>query len=630
MKFLKIIRRFWTHTWRRAWNELPSWVRVLAVLGILLGIGWMTARPAYARFRQWRLERNYQAALVADRAGRSSEARELARALILSGDRRVETLRVLERSLVALKDPRHEEVALWLFGHPSAGLEDRVRTFAVLAPESPYGRMRVLWSSLSEHERKDPRFMMPIADRMLADGAFGTVMQLLGAPSGDAHDPAAAERRIRAAIGVASPESCEDAQRWIVDAWKADPDSPLEVWLRLESIPVVELDDFLLEPMRAWLVQGRPGKPGRGECIDARIRWPLLAPAERGPFLDTLIARWKRDAPLALGKFLAAVGHDERLVEALDDPVVCEDDELVALRLEALQRLRRADDMVLTLLLQGRTLTPMWTQSWLAAASHVAGDTAIQADAWRAAIEEGQTSSEAGALIELNDFAVKAGMLEEHRSALVAAIKRGRGALPAYDQVKPFLKALEEQDSDDDLIAVHQRFVRLEPWNPALVNRYCHLAALSGLEDPAVLIGHLESVANQAPDLAQTSAVQATVHLLGGDVVRADECWKRLKLPVDELTVGFRAAHLATAVVAGRTPPDDASVVSFPWDELLSCERTAFRKIIDEVARENQRKAQEEKLAREQKAAPAAVPAATGASESGDTYLPPLPPVKAR
>ena len=400
--------------------------------------------------------------------------------------------------------------------------------------------------------------------------------------------------------------------------------------MRIESIPVDELDGFLLEPMRGWLAQGRPGKPGRAECIDARIRWSVLAPADRGPFLEAMVARWRQDAPLALGKFLAAVGLDERLVEILDDPAVGEDDELVVLRLEALQRLRQADDMVLTLLLQGRTLTPMWTQAWLTAASHGAGDTAIQADAWRAAIEEGCTASEAGALIDLHDFALKAGMLAEHRSALVAAIKQGRGALPAYDQVKPFLKALEEQESDDDLIAVHQRFVRLEPWNPALVNRYCHLAALSGLEDPAVLIGYLESVAKEAPDLAQTSAVQATVHLLGGDVVRADECWKRLKLPVDELTVGFRAAHLATAVVAGRTPPDDASVVDFPWDELLPCERTAFRKIIDEVARENQRKAQEEKLAREQKAAPVPAPVSAGGTESGDTYLPPLPPVKAR
>ena len=174
--------------------------------------------------------------------------------------------------------------------------------------------------------------MMPIADRMLADGAFATVMQLLGPPTGAADDLAAAERRIRAAIGVASPESFEKAQEWIVDAWKADPDSPLEVWLRIESIPVDELDGFLLEPMRAWLAQGRPGKPGRAECIDARIRWSVLAPADRGPFLEAMVARWRQDAPLALGKFLAAVGLDERLVEILDDPAVGDDDELVVLR----------------------------------------------------------------------------------------------------------------------------------------------------------------------------------------------------------------------------------------------------------------------------------------------------------
>jgi hypothetical protein len=605
---LRRLRR--RHARRPHWKT-ARWKLALALLVLVALAGWLVAKPGYARFRKWRLAQNYQEAVAANEDGNYARAFELGQALVLAGERRVEIYRVLEKAAGELQDGRYEPIAIGLLCHPQASSDDRLGVFRVLAPDAPFGRLQSLWMTLPEAERLDSRFRLAMSSRMLDDEAYDVAVRTLE-KSPAAEDPESIRQRIRAWAGLATPDASEAAQNLIVKAWQADPESPADWCELIQGIPVEHLDPVLLGPLRPWLAKGRPGKPGKGELTDARIRWAMSSDSERNAWFPELAGRWKDSAPRELAAFLSAVDRRDLLIATFDDAAVANDAVLTRARLESLMRLDHDEDLALAVLLQGRTLDPVETHAWSAVAYQRNDDPARMGTSWRAAIETALTNGAPRVLLDIHRLAVRAGMRREAGDALVAAIKTGSGPLPAYDALAPFLDSLAREGLDTELVDIHTQYAKFEPWHPRLMARYCQLAAYFGLEDIAVLIKKLSAFAEQYPAEHQITAVMATLHLLAGQTADATESWSRLKLPLSELAVNFRAAHLATEVLAGRIRPDDPSIGNFPWNELLPCERERIRKILRLNEEEEQRKAREKEQEERQKAA---TPATTGTPE---------------
>lgn len=508
------LRRLRRHIRPPHWKT-ARWKLALALVVFVALVGWLVAKPGYARFRKWRLAENYHEAVAANQDGNYGRAFELGQALVLAGDRRVEIYRVLENAAGELQDGRYEPIAIGLLCHPQANTDDRLGVFEVLAPDAPFGRLQSLWMTLPETERMDPRFRLAMTSRMLDDDAYESVIKALGENTGS-EDPETTRHRIRAWAGYGTHEASTTAQALLLTAWQADPESPADWCELIQALPVEHLDPVILGPLRPWLAKGRPGKPGKGELTDARIRWAMSSDSERDTWFPELVGRWKDSAPHELAAFLAAVDRRDLLVATFDDEAVANDAVLTRTRLESLMRLDHDEDLALAVLLQGRTLDPVETHAWSAVAYHRNDDPARMGTSWRAAIETALTNSTPRVLLDIHRLAVRAGMRREAGDALVAAIKTGRGPLPAYDALAPFLDSLARDGLDTDLVAIHTQYAKIEPWHPRLMARYCQLAAYFGLEDVAVLTKKLSAFAEQYPTEHQITAVMATLHLLAG------------------------------------------------------------------------------------------------------------------
>ena len=93
-----------TEKWHGHWADINPWLRFLIVAAVLAVLGLIAGKPAYQKFKDWRLARNLAAAKVAVTEERMEDARDLSLTVLRAGDPQIETFRVLEKSMGALRD----------------------------------------------------------------------------------------------------------------------------------------------------------------------------------------------------------------------------------------------------------------------------------------------------------------------------------------------------------------------------------------------------------------------------------------------------------------------------------------------------------------------------------------------
>lgn len=580
LESFKELRKSSLRRLNRRWAKTPKWLCRLILCAIFLGIGWLLAKPAYSRARRWLVERNFNAAIEASEAHQPAKARELALAVTYTGDTRIAMLRVLERSANELGDARYERFAGSLLNHPQCTGADRLRVFQNLARNVPFGRLQSHWAGLKDSDRADLPFRLALVDRILRDGAFNPAMTLLGELPANPPDPEVASRRIRCLIGQCTESSLELAQQRLVALWQQQPGRAADWVALLKLLPVEALDPFILSPLRPALSRGLPGKPGEGELIDARIRWQAGNPAEQNALTIEIINRWRSEAAVELCAFLTAVNQPERLVTTFTDEAVTGNPDLIKARLQALIQLSRDPEVATTLKLHGASLEPIDQMAYAAQAAHRINDDANLNLCWNKGLVEGVTSQHPDALLELHHFANRAGMVAEAERALVAAIKAARGPLPPYDALTPALESLTRKGLEHDLMSILNEYLKLEPWNPLVISRHGYLTALLGLEKPAEVIPRVQKLTERLPDNTQILAVLATVQLLAEQPDAASATWRKLSSAPQDLTLGYRAAYLATEVLSGRLERSAPAVRAFPWKDLMPGERNHFGKLV--------------------------------------------------
>jgi tetratricopeptide (TPR) repeat protein len=568
--------------WDR-WADFHPFVRFLLFVAALALVGLLAVKPGYRAFKAWRLERNLAAAKVAVEDVRMDEARDLSLTVLRAGDPRIEAYRILEKSTASLRDPRHESVALALIFHPEGADEDRLNGFRGIAPEAPLGLVGQIWTQLSPETQQDPDFAAVFADRLIAGNRLGEAASVLLAVPQAARTAEVERQLVRVLIGSGKADGYDEAQRLIAAKFPTG-ETEASGWLDLlEKIPPLALKAKTLEPIRTWLGKTAGTHPARKALMLARLDYASDFP-RRAVIFDEAIRRWKESDPQALAGFLVDLGLYQRLLEVYPPDRLAGHPGLFPLVLDALERTGAWEQVPPLLDAHGQDLPKHELLAHRAMAAARTGDYAGKVREWDAAINEARSSRQGDALLKLSRIAGAAGMQGEAEQALVEAIRRGRGPLPLYSELKPLLNSLAAQGNEGALLEICATYLPFEPGNPVLLTQYSYLACLSDRVEPATILQSMELLGKALPNELPVQMVLATAYLCVGRPGKAADTLDHLKFDPEQLSPSYQVVFLTTQVLMRRITAEDPKITGFPWSSLMPSERRKFSGLIRSAA----------------------------------------------
>ena len=564
------------------WANLHPLIRFFSVVLVLALMGMISLKPAYRGFKQWRMDRNLAAAQRAVQESRMQEARDRSLTVLRSGDPNIEAFRILEKSTASLGDPRHGEIARALISHPEGSDEDRLTGFLTVVREMPLGLVGQAWTALPADCRTQAPFATAFARRLVAGKRLGEAAKVLLDVPEESQDEGVRQALARVLIASGNREGFEEAQRMIATGLSAG-DGQVSAWLDvLEEIPVPQLRENLLSPVRSHSQSLAGVDPARIALIGARMdyasRWP-----QRAAILEQSIAAWKERSPELLARFLSHLGLHQRLLDTYSAKDIDAHPGLLPLLLEAAERTGSRDRAAELLNAAAGHLPPHLELAHRAVLAAGTTDATTRIEAWRAAIDEAKTDDSNLALLTLHGIAARADLHELATMAMVEAIRAGRGPLPLYEDQKSLCARLAESGQDTTLLEICAIYLNFEPSNPVLLTQYAYLACLNDVIEPAKLLPPLELLAEAFPKELPIHLTLATVHLCGGQAGKAAEVLDPLELENRQLSPAFRIVFLTSQVLTGKIPANDPQIVNFPWNSLQASENRKFSALIRSV-----------------------------------------------
>jgi hypothetical protein len=573
-----MIRSTINTVWDR-WANLHPFLRFLLPTVAVAALWLLAAKPVYRVFKAWRVERNLVAARQAVADVRMDVARDLSMSVLQSGSPCIEAFRILEKSTASLADPRHGEFARALMSQPDSSDEDRLTGLRGIAMDVPLGLLGQAWNQLPDSCRLDPRFAVAFAERLLVEGRLGEASSVLLAVPLAARTPAVDQRLIRVLIGSGKRDGYVEAQRLIVGKF-SDEVAEVTGWLELlETIPVMSLQEKMLEPVRKVLENAAGGDPARLALMLARMDYAAHFP-RREALLEDVVGRWQDRDPVALARFLGDLGLYQLLLETFPVERVGEHPELFPYLLDAMERSGAWEQVIPLLDAHGDHLPRFEDSAHRAVVAAKTSESPARVQRWNAAMEEAKSSLLPTAFLALQRIAREAGMQDEAAEAMVEAIRLGRGPLPLYEDLKPLPSMLAEQGQESTLLEICSIYLSFEAGNPVLLTQYAYLACLNNVVEPQTTLKAMEVLAIGYPKELPLQCVLATAYLCAGQHAKAAETLDRLELDPAKLAPGYQAAFLATQVLNRRIAKDDPSITDFPWKSLRPSERKKFSELI--------------------------------------------------
>jgi hypothetical protein len=210
-------------------------------------------------------------------------------------------------------------------------------------------------------------------------------------------------------------------------------------------------------------------------------------------------------------------------------------------------------------------------------------DANARTEAWAAAIAEAKSDASNRALLTLHRIASDAGFNELATTAMVEAIRAGRGPLPLYEDQKPLCQSLAQSGQDTTLLEICAIYLNFEPANPVLLTQYAYLACLNDVIEPAQLLTPLDLLAQAFPKELPIHIALATAHLCDSQSDKAAEVLEPFDLENKELSPAFRIVFLTSQLLNGKIPANDPRIERFPWNSLQASENRKFSALIRSV-----------------------------------------------
>jgi hypothetical protein len=565
----------WLSKWRARWMDLHPFVRLLITISFLAIVGVFVAKPSYRVARHWWYGRKLVEAEQALSAGEMEKAKLLSRTLLQAGDPRVlESLRILEQSMSALRDPFRADIARALMSHPDATAEDRLRGFKVLASYAPLGLAGQAWMSLPEESRAKPEFLYPFADRLFESGRLKEAAGLIQSAARAGIDWQMERRMIRILIASENEYAIVEAHNRLEKSWPPeDKVSGLEL---LESIPIDLLKPGLLRASAGRL----DSSVAREALMLARLAF-AKDNAPREEVVDKAVADWRPTAGLEVAEFLLATGMRRRLLEEFPPSEMAKFPTLAEKLVEAAVEEKEWTLAKEYLKAAPETLEKTTRLVWTAVVLEQAGDAAASEAAWREAAIEAEAHREAEAWLKMGKILRAAGMTAREDECMYQAVLRGRGRLPLFEDLQPLMERYYAQGREKAMLQICGGYLALEPGNPEVLTHHAYLSCVTGGGDPELLTRVMEPIAEAYPSSPRAQSVLISIYLLRGDFEAAGRVAERITVPIEALLPRYRAAVLCAKVKTGVLSADSEEVRSIPWQSMMAPERRFFRRILE-------------------------------------------------
>jgi hypothetical protein len=316
--------------------------------------------------------------------------------------------------------------------------------------------------------------------------------------------------------------------------------------------------------------------------LDLRLAWVETAEEKRDALLTQAVERWQQAAPESLAATLTALQANELLTVVFEGDAVAGNPVLLRARLDALLRIQQNEEASKTLLRHGECLDDVMRSAYAAVIAQRLGQHAEKSSNWKTALEEAGLRPEPRAVMDLYEFAEIMGVRDLAQDTLYTAVQSGKGPLPGFDALTPWLDSLAETGDETKLMDIFLRYLKMEPENSRLISRYCHLAAFTRRETPESLLANLASLLERNPDRLHLRTVVACLQLLEGNAAASLQTWRDIGIPPEQLLPGLRASWLVAAVRAGELAADSAEIAAIPWNEMMPSERARLREILSQ------------------------------------------------
>lgn len=552
---------------------------------LCLGLGALLARPAYRMVREWRIERNAENAALALAAGDYAEARRLAMSVLKLHRERHDMLVILQRSMEELKDPNAVNISRALMAHPDATEEDRIRGFRETCANMPIAVATRTWRALGEEKANSPAYLTPFVTRVIDQGLPREAARMLLTRNDLDLHPELRFQAVRVLLMADGGKYLDRAQFEISELMEVGGKLALPAFRLLAEVPPASFRSAYFPELEQWISEqeGATADDRLLALIQRRHRFPDQEEA----IVKEAISRFGSKDAAALGRWLNQAGRAGETLALLPAEESAADEERYLARADALIALERWQEAREWLAAPPKNLPMIELHGRRVLCDDTPGDPSKNGKAWAAALLEIGANTNPNDLLDLQQRMQAAGLEELAREAMVAALRKGRGRLPYWAQVRDLLPWLHAKQQGQAMFEVCSVMAGLEPETLEVVVQALDLACILGKIQPATLkerverVGSLSQEISQSPRFRELMATallledkpEEAVSALGPDAVVADKANGR--------------AMAVTAVAKAMLGDDKASSELFKridWNLMLREEREFFTGLLERLS----------------------------------------------
>ena len=557
-------------------------------LVLLLGIGWLSARPALNLVRGWQARRHAAKAFAAINAEQWATARKEA----------------VDGYQLRPNEPQAIRAIAVLFTR--AGQADGLKFWKELQDRTTLTRADLRDEATLAIRGRE----LPVAEdaikQLLAKDRGGPTpgdWLLAGELALQAQDPDRAlmyTREVFASTGASDRDQLQAVLNLDAAFREKDAGDRNEVFSRLSTLArgsgPVSLDALVALAQR---MQNSPTGPAAANAMsfddvihglethpDAKLQHKLLAldlkirehPEEKETLIAETIQQYKNSdqtALIALAAWLNSHGQYERELETIPRERAIQTRELFFQHVDALGALGRWDEIRRLIESEQFPLDPVIEHMYLARCFAQQNQTSGAQNNWARALEA--AAGDLNKLMELGDYAEKNGALDVAASAYDAAVAVSPKARPAQ---QGRLRVAYSKRDTRRIFAILKDLLKLWPNDTAVQNdeAYAQLLLLPNdtTSPPAKITEELQSIESLAAKLVEkepSSLPHRTVLALARlRLHRTDDAlavYKEVNAPKTSLTTSSIAVHAAVLAATGHGDEARTEFAQLPKDKML-------------------------------------------------------------
>lgn len=500
------MERVQEETSRRALLRRPVAKYGIPILLVIV-LAAIVAKPVYRVFRDWQVDRNVQGAREAFDNEDYTEARRLAMAVLNIRKQDYEMLRLVQRSMMELKDPRGFDLAISLMRHEEATEEDQLLGFQMSCEALPLASVVQLWARRGKELASTPEYLVPFVSRLIDQGETAQAAELLLKRSDQYLVPELRFQTIRMLMESGRKEMMERGQFAISDIMFNDGDDRMEAFRLLSKVPVEDFRSGTFMDLDEWV--GRQAEAGVADFLLAKHQELQRYPDRLDAIISEAINDYAEKDPPAVARWLLGLGRFEEVLELVPSESFAGDEALFRARARALIGLERWQELHEWLETPPEGFPTLELHSLrLHGPANSDGSRAWRTE-WGKALSEAELDR--NGLLDLHCSMLQAGKQDLANEALAKAVASGRGRLPMWNQVRHLVPWLKRENKSELLFKLCRAMARLEPFSPEPVIELLDISLVLGKTKPESIIETLGKLAETLPRITEAIRYRETL-----------------------------------------------------------------------------------------------------------------------